>query len=825
MATRATSRVRGRKRGNPARPRRRFSEDHPEVILSDLEIQRKITDAFLPRHMREAGEDALNIARQIQQAIARKAPEVQIEGQRDILRDHLQREFPKLFPQRVKNYPRSKYWHTVADADGILSVAYTGTMSGAQAAGKRLVAKGYQAHVMPAEGDEPRGWRKEWKVGIKNPSAGGPICYLQINTGRWAQESYDTNSGDARVRAGQLRKAGYKVTVVPMGNQVTSVGRVKMTMVDVRPGTHEDTEGLPPVRVERNPAAVQGGRGFRLYSTKDYRHYGGVFKTREEVDLYAIYIGLLPDEYEIRAGAADWYDKVPLIGKTVNPMIVPGLPKNSLMQYPTGRWGFVGSVDPILAYARPDGSIPSRYELMQASKHGPKLAGVVTRTWATQSEAEEFLASLGHANPSGDIQDRFSSQLADRLWPQVTSVGSKGELHEEIHQAMHGVSEPGRVGNPEDWMAAGQRKRGFGVGIPQIHVYPFTETSSDLPPHSGWSYSLLIGGGARGGGSYLHYFDDLNFASAEAAKQHALEHIGKPGYGGDSGTLQNWDKAKVKIHRVSPDFLGIYAGQTAGRRGRSRNPVDSSASSLFESFHGTPSTSVSTVTETEEYPDNLATLGQLVELKVHTLSKLEATIQFGGNGSGRVDNPRGDGDTVTHQLWYIGPFRTSSSEGADAAGMELRRKGYNVVFVEKSEGKWYIMGKSRKGQPVPPHSILGNWPRMDKRNPPGVNGDAPTLASSPDGRQLYIVGGDQSLDLSALKMSGKKWERDSMVLGVLDEFTYRTEKGFDNFKMSDYYHHAGEESGVQPMLVYDNINRRLSIVGGQYRITLRGVEN
>jgi hypothetical protein len=45
------------------------------------------------------------------------------------------------------------------------------------------------------------------------------------------------------------------------------------------------------------------------------------------------------------------------------------------------------------------------------------------------------------------------------------------------------------------------------------------------------------------------------------------------------------------------------------------------------------------------------------------------------------------------------------------------------------------------------------------------------------------------------------------------------------FPMSDYYHHAGEESGVQPMLVYDNINRRLSIVGGQYRITLRGVEN
>jgi hypothetical protein len=101
----------------------------------------------------------------------------------------------------------------------------------------------------------------------------------------------------------------------------------------------------------------------------------------------------------------------------------------------------------------------------------------------------------------------------------------------------------------------------------------------------------------------------------------------------------------------------------------------------------------------------------------------------------------------------------------------------------------------------------------------------PDLCSSEDGRQLYIEGGDQSLDLKSLKMSGEKWEKDSMVIGVLYELTYQTEKGFHKFKLTSYFHVLGEETGVQPFLLYDPTNQLLSVSGGQYQIKPEGIIN
>lgn len=71
--------------------------------------------------------------------------------------------------------------------------------------------------------------------------------YGGARTGTWAQEMYETSSRDAGIRAKQLRKLGYKVTVSSLGMQVTSVGYIKMTMVDIRPGTNHDLYNLPEV--------------------------------------------------------------------------------------------------------------------------------------------------------------------------------------------------------------------------------------------------------------------------------------------------------------------------------------------------------------------------------------------------------------------------------------------------------------------------------------------------------------------------------------------------------------------------------------------------
>ena len=76
-----------------------------------------------------------------------------------------------------------------------------------------------------------------------------PVCFLQVNSGHWCQESYDTQSRDANRRANDLRKLGYKVTVFAMGSQVTKLGLLKLSMVDIRPGSNGDTFGLPAVEM------------------------------------------------------------------------------------------------------------------------------------------------------------------------------------------------------------------------------------------------------------------------------------------------------------------------------------------------------------------------------------------------------------------------------------------------------------------------------------------------------------------------------------------------------------------------------------------------
>jgi hypothetical protein len=68
-----------------------------------------------------------------------------------------------------------------------------------------------------------------------------------VNNGSFCQETYETASRDAGKRAKVLRQLGYQVSVSSIGSQISPLGVVKMTMVDVRPGNHADTFGLPEV--------------------------------------------------------------------------------------------------------------------------------------------------------------------------------------------------------------------------------------------------------------------------------------------------------------------------------------------------------------------------------------------------------------------------------------------------------------------------------------------------------------------------------------------------------------------------------------------------
>jgi hypothetical protein len=111
------------------------------------------------------------------------------------------------------------------------------------------------------------------------------------------------------------------------------------------------------------------------------------------------------------------------------------------------------------------------------------------------------------------------------------------------------------------------------------------------------------------------------------------------------------------------------------------------------------------------------------------------------------------------------------------------------------------------------------------------------VASNEHGTQLYLVGGDQRVDVMKLgfrdsfdvKHDGEVFEaselKDLMIIGEIQKLTYRTQKGFDNFEDIDYFHKLGEDTRARPFLLYDTMNDRMRIAGGEYHIHDVGIVN
>lgn len=93
---------------------------------------------------------------------------------------------------------------------------------------------------------------------------------------------------------------------------------------------------------------------------------------------------------------------------------------------------------------------------------------------------------------------------------------------------------------------------------------------------------------------------------------------------------------------------------------------------------------------------------------------------------------------------------------------------------------------------------------------------------TPDGSNIYFLGGDQKIDLAALDIASDK---DFVELGPCTFIMYHTQKGFHDFEPIDYYHRFGEEDGILPNLVYDRLNQALFLVSGNYRVRADGIEN
>ena len=71
------------------------------------------------------------------------------------------------------------------------------------------------------------------------------------------------------------------------------------------------------------------------------------------------------------------------------------LPPNVIDQFPSGKWGFSGSVDARLAYVTKDGGTPTEKQFKDAIQVGPGIIGLRTRVWPTMEDALREAARIG----------------------------------------------------------------------------------------------------------------------------------------------------------------------------------------------------------------------------------------------------------------------------------------------------------------------------------------------------------------------------------------------------------------------------------------------
>jgi hypothetical protein len=110
--------------------------------------------------------------------------------------------------------------------------------------------------------------------------------------------------------------------------------------------------------------------------------------------------------------------------------------------------------------------------------------------------------------------------------------------------------------------------------------------------------------------------------------------------------------------------------------------------------------------------------------------------------------------------------------------------------------------------------LVHGW---EKENHISFHGDGVKLASSPDGKQLYAIGGNQNLT-SVLPRFDLDANKDFIDLGEIGFVVYLARKIHGNYEPTDYVHQFGEKSGVLPKGMYDTLRKQIFFVGGEYWI-------
>jgi hypothetical protein len=126
------------------------------------------------------------------------------------------------------------------------------------------------------------------------------------------------------------------------------------------------------------------------------------------------------------------------------------------------------------------------------------------------------------------------------------------------------------------------------------------------------------------------------------------------------------------------------------------------------------------------------------------------------------------------------------------------------------------------------YTALGDLIELTMISPTGdtvlvsFKGDGVRLASSPEGEQLYLIGGNQDLS-SSLRMFGADEAKDLIDLGEAKQIVYEAAKWQTDFTAQEWKHDFGEEGGVRPRGFYDQLKQRIFFAGGTYQVKRPGI--
>jgi hypothetical protein len=131
------------------------------------------------------------------------------------------------------------------------------------------------------------------------------------------------------------------------------------------------------------------------------------------------------------------------------------------------------------------------------------------------------------------------------------------------------------------------------------------------------------------------------------------------------------------------------------------------------------------------------------------------------------------------------------------------------------------------------YTALGDLVSLKIKTPIGghavfnFEGDGVKLASSPNGKQLYCIGGNQNL---APMLDAASREKDLIDLGECTEVAYLARKIHSNYEPVEWFHKFGENTGVKPQLMFNKLQKQIFFIGGEYFIDPKvdvspGIEN